>query len=53
MKVELAGDLAVAFDEWRLAAADLDGRFAAYEAARERHVIALSRLTRLATRTER
>jgi len=40
--------LAAAFQEWRAAAADLDGRFAAYERARQRHSVALAKWMRLA-----
>jgi hypothetical protein len=48
----LDGELGLAFEEWRAAAADLDGRHAAWQASRERHDVALARLRRLATRTE-
>ncbi len=46
--VQLEGALADAYREWRLAVADLDGKFSAYNAARERHAVALAAFTRLA-----
>lgn len=45
----LTGELAAAYEEWRDAAAQLEGLFAAYQNAKERHAVALARFTRLAT----
>ena len=47
--VQLEGELAEAFEEWRAAAADLEGRYTAWTLAKERHQIALATLRRLAT----
>lgn len=51
-RVVLEGELAAAYEDFRAAAADIEGKATAYRLSQERYQAALGRLSRLAGKVE-